>query len=583
MAIEKHIKINVDTKGAVKSFDKLGTTIQEQKDITIEFEKELHRLEQQLLSISKGNLAQQKATKDRIVSLKAALKDQRLSLKELNNERGKANKVTEINTTSLSKNYGVVQLLDQVTGGLASQVRSVVDANRLFNISLKGTRAALIATGVGAFVVALGLVVAYWEDISDAITGASKAIVAQNKLITQQLSTDEAQLGILNKKRQLLILEGKDTSNINGLIKEKLNLIREENAVLIKNLKTKIKEAEAVSVEAVWWKRILLFREGITKNTGSEADKKAAAERIEKLKEELALLEAKNVEIEITQFKEANPEQKKAEETKKDDEKIGFDDTIQKRLEAETEALEGIARIRQEFADKNRDNEAAQDEIDRERQLLEIEQLIADEVFKREAIAEVNKFYDEQAITRAEKQAAADKKIKEDAAATDLKIADLKEQSRNKQLAGVANALGETSDLLGAATVEGKALAIAQAGISTFLTAQQAYQAAFTPVPTVASPALGAIFAGLAVAGGLASIAKIASVKVPSSGGGGSGRGGISASKPPAPPSFNLVQGTASNQISNSLQTQEPVRAIVSRDVTSAQEANRNSENNSTL
>ena len=108
MAIEKHIKINVDTKGAVKSFDKLGTTIQEQKDITIEFEKELHRLEQQLLSISKGNLAQQKATKDRIVSLKAALKDQRLSLKELNNERGKANKVTEINTTPLSKNYGVV-------------------------------------------------------------------------------------------------------------------------------------------------------------------------------------------------------------------------------------------------------------------------------------------------------------------------------------------------------------------------------------------------------------------------------------------------------------------------------------------
>ena len=355
MAIEKNIRINVDTKGAVKSFDELGDTIQEQKDITIEFEKELSRLEQQLASTSKGNLTQQKQTKDRIVSLKGALKDQRISLKELNNERGKANKVTKLNTESLSRNYGVVQLLDQVTGGLATQVRSVVDANRLFNISLKGTRTALIATGIGAFIVALGLVVAYWDDIKDAISGANEALAAQNELVKQQLATDEKQLAFLKLKRELLVLEGKDTASINILISEKLKLIESENKILIKNLKVKIKEAEAVRVEAVWWKRILLFREGITKNTGSEADKKAQEEKVEALKAELAALEAKNEQIKITQFLEANPKDKttKTAKNKKIPEILGtadlptdtdIDDITRKRLE-------GIEAFRQQVQD----------------------------------------------------------------------------------------------------------------------------------------------------------------------------------------------------------------------------------------
>ena len=244
---------------------------------------------------------------------------------------------------------------------------------------------------------------------------------------------------------------------------------------------------------------------------------------------------------------------------------------------------EAKARKTEQDAQDALDLKAAEDkamaEIDRELSIARaLKKIREDEEAEEEARAE-REIDRELAVSRALK------KIREDEAATELKLNELKAQARQKQLAGIGNALSQTSDLLGEATAEGKALAIASAGISTFLTAQQAYQAAFQPVPTVASPVLGAIFAAVAVAGGLANIAKIAAVKVP--GGKGGGRGGVSggASAPPAP-SFNLVQGTGTNQISQSInnQNQNPQKSyVVSKDVSSGLELERNIEQNSAL
>lgn len=69
-----------------------------------------------------------------------------------------------------------------------------------------------------------------------------------------------------------------------------------------------------------------------------------------------------------------------------------------------------------------------------------------------------------------------------------------------------------------------KAFASASTIISTYSAATKAYEAAFLPVPTVASPALGAIYAGLAVAQGLANLAKINGVEFAE--GGQTGPGG---------------------------------------------------------
>lgn len=69
-----------------------------------------------------------------------------------------------------------------------------------------------------------------------------------------------------------------------------------------------------------------------------------------------------------------------------------------------------------------------------------------------------------------------------------------------------------------------KAFATAQTLISTFETAQLAYKSAFLPIATVASPALGAVNAALAVAQGLANVAQINGIQFAE--GGFTGAGG---------------------------------------------------------
>lgn len=77
------------------------------------------------------------------------------------------------------------------------------------------------------------------------------------------------------------------------------------------------------------------------------------------------------------------------------------------------------------------------------------------------------------------------------------------------------------AQLAGESTAVGKAMAVAAATISTYQSAQAAYQSAFMPVPTYASPILGAINMAAAIAVGLANIKSILSVD--SSGGTGYG------------------------------------------------------------
>lgn len=183
MAVEKTIVIKGDTKDAEQSFEKLGKTIQEQIDITIEFEKELVRLEKQLKDTPKGSLSEQKALKGRITGLKDALKDQNVALKSLNNQQKKSNKIGVTTLGNVRDNGGAIAVLDSVTGGLATRVRDAAEATKLFNFSLKGTKTALIATGIGAFVVALGLVVAFWDEIVEFVTQTNQKLEDQLVLI----------------------------------------------------------------------------------------------------------------------------------------------------------------------------------------------------------------------------------------------------------------------------------------------------------------------------------------------------------------------------------------------------------------
>jgi len=178
----------------------------------------------------------------------------------------------------------------------------------------------------------------------------------------------------------------------------------------------------------------------------------------------------------------------------------------------------------------------------------------------------------------AEEQRLANSEVELTQLTADQKLA-IEEGLKNAKIAQATQLLGNLGKLATEGSALSKGIAASQASINTF----QGVTAALSATSVIPDP-FGSILkfvnaAAIGVSGAI-NVKKILDTKPVSTTAPSGGAGG----RAPAPPSFNLVQGTASNQISNSLQTQEPVRAIVvSRDVTSAQEANRNSENNSTL
>jgi hypothetical protein len=124
-----------------------------------------------------------------------------------------------------------------------------------------------------------------------------------------------------------------------------------------------------------------------------------------------------------------------------------------------------------------------------------------------------------------------------------------------------------------------KAAGIASATIDTYKSAQAAFASAGNPI-------LGAVFAAIAVAAGIANIAKISKTKFEGGGGAAAG-GGVSVPSSGAAgsvttPEFNIVGGNTANQLAGL--GQQPVQAyVVSNEVTTAQSLDRNRVQNATL
>lgn len=132
------------------------------------------------------------------------------------------------------------------------------------------------------------------------------------------------------------------------------------------------------------------------------------------------------------------------------------------------------------------------------------------------------------------------------------------------------------SELAGKGSKIGKGIAVTQATISGIEGVQKAYTTAQGSPITALFPAYPVIQAGLAGAFSALQIKKILATKT--DGSGGSGGGGAATPSAP-PPSFNLVQGTDSNQIAESISSnnERPTQAfVVGSNVTTQQELDRN-------
>ena len=287
------------------------------------------------------------------------------------------------------------------------------------------------------------------------------------------------------------------------------------------------------------------FEEGTKELTKSE---KLSAEERQKIRDkEIADKLAKDA-------KDKAAREKALADKKKEDE--AYIQATLDRLKKEQEIKDGADAVLKEFelADKKAKEEDRQADVDAQ---IQAGKTLQTQFEKRKAISEADR-----ALTLADKNA---------------KIQAAEEVV--KTLDGVAN-------LLGKSTIAGKAAAVASATISTFLSAQKAYEST-VGIPIV-GPVLAPINAGLAIAGGLKSIKSILAVKVPNGGGGGGSVPSVQAPQAgqtqSATPQFNVVGTSGANQIAQTLGNQAPVKAyVVSNDVTTAQSLDRNIVKTATL
>jgi hypothetical protein len=478
-------------------------------------------------------------------------------------------------------------------------------------------RTAIISTGIGALVVALGLIVAYWDEIKEFISGTNKELQKQENLLNTQIEVQRTQLGLLKQQKQLEELRTGSNEKTTEEYKKQLIVLRELQVKALENLQTQLKLEESKNKEVTLWEKTKIFAEGIV-NPASVASNLIKAqnkdseksleiqEKLNKAKSELG-----NIDIELAQI-ESNENRKRQDRIKKSQDQAEKDK--QDKIKAEKEKADAIERIRQgliDTEDERRKEELRKIQADYEEQIKLAEQYYGKESLMILALRQAQKdaydaqqleFYEkdaEAAIARDDKEKARNAKQAEELKAIeDKKLADIvfnleaEEAARQAQIGIVSNSIAGLQNIFAAFGKESDALAIAgiiteQVGaiskVISNTTVANAKAIAASPL-TGGQPfvAFNTISAGAGIAGSVAgavkAIADIKSKKKTASGGGAAVSSGGTApvSQPPA---FNVVGEGGTNQLAQVIgqQTQQPVQAyVVANDVTSTQSLQRN-------
>jgi len=233
---------------------------------------------------------------------------------------------------------------------------------------------------------------------------------------------------------------------------------------------------------------------------------------------------------------------------------------LKKKENAELDALQltrDSKKAETDISELDKEITKAASDLEFQKTLLDQKDILLEESFKRRLITED--------AYKAGVEANSKARIEIDKAETAAKI-------ENAQK--ISALLGGLSDVMGRETAAGKAFAVAQATIDTYLAAQKAYQA-MAGIP-VYGPALGAVAAGVAVAGGIKNVKSILAVKTPGGGGGGGASAPsmptVSASAPMTPPMPQAQTTNISQQSINQMGNQAVRAYVIENDVTSNQQ-----------
>jgi len=122
-----------------------------------------------------------------------------------------------VESESLQKSLLKVQsamALSQGLQGVLEAKDSFVQLGAVAKNALSGIRAGIAATGIGLFVVALGTIVAYWDDIKEAVSGVSEEQEKLNAKTDANVIAQQAKYNSIAGQENILKLQGKSEREI---------------------------------------------------------------------------------------------------------------------------------------------------------------------------------------------------------------------------------------------------------------------------------------------------------------------------------------------------------------------------------
>ena len=377
-------------------------------------------------------------------------------------------------------------------------------------------KGAILATGIGALVVALGI--------------AINEILKYNEAIDEEANKQKKLNDELEKSRELMEKVANESEKTRNAKKGGLDDLKREKDLLLAKGATEKEVFE--QTQKILEKELSNLK--TKKYSGLEVSKEIADKENEIKVNQLAF------DKKIEDKKKENADKKKEENKRLDEYAKQRAKDIVKVEEGNLEAQKAIDEIIAFNKEEDRKKQEEEDKKEQERKksiLLSRQEQYASEIEDLKGIAK------DETLVAEERYADIDdlnkKGVLSEKEASDAKIAIAQKESAAKmlELDAYANVLNQASGLLGKTTVEGKALAIAQATISTY-TAISKTLAAFAGVPIPGYAIAQAIATGVA---GFAAVKNIIDTPIPSTSGGSGGGGGagVAPSAPRIPQSFS--------------------------------------------
>jgi hypothetical protein len=474
-----------------------------------------------------------------------------------------------------------------------------------------GMKGAIAATGIGVLLIALGAIAANWDSIKGAIGGVTEKQQALTRETQKDLDLQKSKLARLNQQDNALRLQGATEREILVLKIAQTKQVADAGLKQIEAAKrNRDEQIEATAISRENLSNILKFIEYPITTILKAVDKvRSVMGQKSTLSKDFTDFQAGLIFNEEKVRKEAD---KGIRAIREENQKVIAEQQaleVQLRGIDKQAAADRLAIKKQATLDLE-----AQRADEAEKNQLAYQNKVASDIFEEEQMNALNQR--EIDATKAKNEAKLKDEddariflngIKAKQEADDIANAEREKARLSKQKEdrynGVKNGLAAINDLTflfaGKSLAQQKkafqvqkAVSIAQTLIDTYKSATAAFSSLAGTGPQ--GVVLGGIAAAAAIASGLANVKRISATQfdsggggggsTPSTGGGGGGGGGAPTSGSvtnTVTPNFNIVGANGQNQLNGAMQ---PIQAyVVSSDITTQQQLDRNKIRNATL